>query len=266
MAHHHVIGTAVELADLAWDAYEFRHRRKEESNSIPDHNQRYLELKEAVDQQHSENQRLRAALEEYENVIDEIRALSAQDSSADMSNSHPCPSDLYERLMKTVDSPAFLEKMQVLQQNLKKEEPTTTEMKGDILVNSNLDDTCRWLWITEDAAPTKTEEKSKLDDENYIIVTEEDIVEGIALFMAEIVATNPESKNLSPEQLRSTISSTFANMKETSIIHKLLAASKVTYTVASWGLALYGLYTQRHIVKAATKAVVKSGRVVLRAL
>ncbi|KAH9324695.1 hypothetical protein KI387_004873, partial [Taxus chinensis] len=129
---------------------------------------------------------------------------------------------------------------------------------GDILVNSDLDDASRWLWVTEDAALTKREEKSSLDGQNYIIVTEEDIVEGIALFMARIVAANPQSKNLSPEQLQSTISSTFANMKQTNIIHKLLSAGKVIYTVASWGLALYGLYTQRHIVKAATKAVVKS--------
>ncbi|KAH9317810.1 hypothetical protein KI387_019579, partial [Taxus chinensis] len=260
MAHLHALGTAVELADLAWDAYEFRHHQKEESylNTDQQH-QRCLELKGALDREHSENQRLRAALEEYEKIVQKIQDLSTQDPSAHMPpDSQSFPSDLYEQLTKTVESPAFLEKIQVLQQNLKMDEPVTMEMEGDILVNSDLDDASRWLWVTEDAALTKREEKSSLDGQNYIIVTEEDIVEGIALFMARIVAANPQSKNLSPEQLQSTISSTFANMKQTNIIHKLLSAGKVIYTVASWGLALYGLYTQRHIVKAATKAVVKS--------
>lgn len=265
MASHHLLGTAVEVADLAWDAFEFRHRQKESLSAKADQQKRCLQLEHALERQRSENQHLQAAIDEYQRILQDIQKLPP-DSSSHMPNFEICPSDLHERLIKMVESPAFMDKLQILKQNLERDDPATMEIEGDILVNSSLDDKSRWLWVPEDATPTKREEKCSLDDENYILVTEEDVVEGIALLVAGIVAANPQSKNLTPEQLQSTISSVFDNRNQTNIIHKLLAAGKVMYTAASWGLALYGLYTQRHIIKLATKAVVKSGRIVMMAL
>lgn len=256
-----MLGTVVEVADLALDAYELSHRRNKTNN--PDH---CTQLQAALDNERLENHRLRATLDEYETIIHQINALSKETPDSQMPHYESCPSDLYEQLVKTLESPTFLEKLQALRQNIKKEDTASVEFEGDIMVNSNPDDPSWWVWVTKDTVPNKREEQCTLDDENYIIITEEDIVEGIALFMARIVVNNPNSKSLTPEQLRKTISGAFANMHRTNAIRKLWDAGKVIYTIASCGLTLYGLYTQRHIIKAATKVVVKSGKFIVKAL
>jgi len=192
-----MLGTVVEVADLALDAYELSHRRNKPVN--PDH---CTQLQETLDHERLENHRLRATLEEYETIIQHINALSKETPDSQMPHYESCPSDLYEQLVKTLESPTFLEKLQALRQNV----------------------------------------------------------------MARIVVNNPKSKSLTPEQLQTTISRAFANMHRTNTIRKLWVAGKVIYTIASCGLTLYGLYTQRHIIKAATKVVVKSGKVIVKAL
>lgn len=38
-----------------------------------------------------------------------------------------------------------------------------------------------------------TEEKSEIDNENYVVVTEELVVDGVATFMARCILANPKS-------------------------------------------------------------------------
>lgn len=48
-----------------------------------------------------------------------------------------------------------------------------------------------WVWVSEDMVPK--EEKSGIDNENYVIVTEEHVVDGVATFMAKCILANPKS-------------------------------------------------------------------------
>lgn len=51
-----------------------------------------------------------------------------------------------------------------------------------------------WVWVSEEMVPSTTEESSGIDNENYIVVNEELVVDGVANFIARCVLSNPKSK------------------------------------------------------------------------
>lgn len=50
-----------------------------------------------------------------------------------------------------------------------------------------------WVWVFEDMVSTNAEEKSGIDNENYIVVGEEHVVHGVANFMARCIVANPKA-------------------------------------------------------------------------
>ncbi|ONK65464.1 uncharacterized protein A4U43_C07F37380 [Asparagus officinalis] len=90
-----VVGTMIEMADVAWNALEHRRERKE----IAVEEEEVLHLK-------SENERLKEVLAENLAVLEKISQIS--------SLSKDCPSDLYARLEAAVDSSSFLTKIESL--------------------------------------------------------------------------------------------------------------------------------------------------------
>lgn len=42
--------------------------------------------------------------------------------------------------------------------------------------------------------PSNVEERSAIDHENYVVVTEENVVDGVANFMARCVVSNPNAQ------------------------------------------------------------------------
>ncbi|KAE8715454.1 hypothetical protein F3Y22_tig00110174pilonHSYRG00491 [Hibiscus syriacus] len=65
-----------------------------------------------------------------------------------------------------------------------------------------MEDPSWWVWVTDEMVPSNVEEWSGIDDENYIVVTEEHVVDGVANFMAKCILSNPKAQTLIPEQLQ----------------------------------------------------------------
>lgn len=51
-----------------------------------------------------------------------------------------------------------------------------------------------WVWVTHDIVPDCLEEVSGIDNENYVIISEENVVDGVAYFIARCILENPKSK------------------------------------------------------------------------
>lgn len=64
----------------------------------------------------------------------------------------------------------------------------------DVPINVDDGKVSWWVWVTSEIAPKSLEEVSGIDDENYVIITEEDVVDGIANFIARCILENQKSK------------------------------------------------------------------------
>ncbi|TYH72272.1 hypothetical protein ES332_D05G242700v1 [Gossypium tomentosum] len=93
-----------------------------------------------------------------------------------------------------------------------------------------------------------------LDQEDYVLVRQEDIVEGIACFMAAYLLSLKQTKDLSPNQLQEALSKTFSVKKKKGKLRKAWDRSKVVYNVASWGATAIGIYQNPLLLRAASKA------------
>lgn len=52
------------------------------------------------------------------------------------------------------------------------------------------------MWVPE--VPSNIEEKSGIDNESYVIVSEEHVVDGVATFMARCILANPNALVYNP--------------------------------------------------------------------
>ncbi|XP_008802294.2 uncharacterized protein LOC103716173 isoform X2 [Phoenix dactylifera] len=115
-------------------------------------------------------------------------------------------------------------------------------------------------------------EDKQVDDESdpdgYVLVRQEDIVEGIASFMAAYLLSLKQTKELTPNELQEgefcylTLSKTFAVKKKKSRLRKAWDGSKVIYNVASWSATAIGIYQNPAILKAASAAFWSSCRII----
>ncbi|XP_047341783.1 uncharacterized protein LOC124945399 [Impatiens glandulifera] len=94
----------------------------------------------------------------------------------------------------------------------------------------------------------------ELDQEDFVLVREEDIVEGIACFMAAYLSSLKQTKDLTPNQLQDALSKTFSLKKKKGKLMKAWNGSKVIYNVASWGATAIGIYQNPAILRAASAA------------
>lgn len=62
------------------------------------------------------------------------------------------------------------------------------------MINVGHEEPSWWVWVTEDMVPSNTEERSEIDNDNYVVVNEEQVVEGVANFMARCLVANPKSQ------------------------------------------------------------------------
>ncbi|KAL0426912.1 UNVERIFIED_CONTAM: hypothetical protein Slati_2866000 [Sesamum latifolium] len=79
-----------------------------------------------------------------------------------------------------------------------------------------------------------------LDPEDYVLVGQEDITDGIASFMAAYLLSLKQTKELTPNQLQAALSKTFSLKKKKGKLRKAWDGSKVIYNVASWGATAIG--------------------------
>ncbi|XP_038886055.1 uncharacterized protein LOC120076332 isoform X2 [Benincasa hispida] len=155
--------------------------------------------------------------------------------------------ELCDLLKSKVECRDFLEKLEDAQASVPQ---NTLECSSWDLV-SDVD-----LWESGDA----------LDQEGYVVVKQEDIVDGIACFMAAYLLSLKETKELSPNQLQNALCKTFSVKKRKGKLRKAWDGSKVIYNVASWGATAVGLYQNPVILNAASKAFWTSCQVISKLL
>ncbi|XP_022856617.1 uncharacterized protein LOC111377720 [Olea europaea var. sylvestris] len=254
-----VAKTVLEVADVAWTAIESHHR--ETPILPPPPGKEDLELESL----RSENQRLR-------NLLQQNLTLFRNISSAP-SLLQNCPPDLHERLLAVVNSERFLDQLENLRQNSMEgaackfpfNEPSDKDLeKVEILINVGHEEPSWWVWVTEDMVPSNTEERSEIDNDNYVVVNEEQVVEGVANFMARCLVANPKSQKLTPEQLQGAITKALGGMNKVEKALNIWHAGMMLYTLGMWGLALTGLYKSRAILRLAATGVHTSSKAVLK--
>ncbi|KAF7817019.1 testis-specific Y-encoded-like protein 2 isoform X2 [Senna tora] len=157
--------------------------------------------------------------------------------------------ELCDLLKSQVECPAFLEKLEFAQASVSQN--AAEEGNSWDMVSEND------LWEGEDIDS---------DQEDYVLVRQEDIVEGIACFMAAYLLSLKQTKDLTPNQLQEALSKTFSTKKKKGKLRKAWDGSKVIYNVASWGATAIGIYQNPVILRAATKAFWTSCHVISKLL
>ncbi|KAK6126805.1 hypothetical protein DH2020_039453 [Rehmannia glutinosa] len=94
----------------------------------------------------------------------------------------------------------------------------------------------------------------ELDPEDYVLVGQEDIMDGIASFMAAYLLSLKQTKDLTPNQLQAALCKTFSVKKKKGKLRKAWDGSKVIYNVASWGATAIGIYQNPALFRAASTA------------
>ncbi|KAI3460583.1 hypothetical protein Pfo_017246 [Paulownia fortunei] len=256
-----VAKTVLEVADVAWTAVECCHHRHHDTTPSPP------EIKEREDLDietlRSENERLRKLLEKNLNLLQQI--------SSSPTLLHNCPSDLYDRLLCAVNSESFLNELESLRQkstcSFPFDEPSGVDLeKAEALINVDNEEPSWWVWVSEEMVPNNIEEKSGIDNENYVIVSEEHVVDGVATFMARCILANPKSLNLTPVELQKALMKALGGINKVEKMLNVWHAGKMFYTLATWGLALASLYQGRAILKLATLGVHHSSKMALKVL
>ncbi|KAL2489044.1 hypothetical protein Fot_42336 [Forsythia ovata] len=100
------------------------------------------------------------------------------------------------------------------------------------------------------------------DGEDFVFVRQEDIVEGIACFMAAYLLSLKQTKDVTPNQLQEALCKTFSLKKKKGKLQKALDGSRVIYNVASWGATAIGIYQNPALIRVATTAFWTSCRVI----
>ncbi|CAK9151392.1 unnamed protein product [Ilex paraguariensis] len=176
------------------------------------------------------------------NDQEDDRNVDADDAEeTGMASSVPCrdneTEELCDLLKSRVECPDFLEKLESEQASVPHnvaEEGSSWDMVGenDIWEGGN----------------------NELDTEEYVLIRQEDIVDGIACFMAAYLLSLKEAKDLTPNQLQDALSRTFSVKKKKGKLRKAWDGSKVIYNVASWGATAIGIYQNPALLRAASAA------------
>ncbi|KAF2608675.1 hypothetical protein F2Q68_00043078 [Brassica cretica] len=272
MAGHHameVTKTVLEVADVAWTAVEVYHNHhsdegenhEESTNPITDPRDRELEALR------KENLRLRTLLEANLKLFETLAESAAL--------SHDCPKDIYARLVAMVTSRDFLARLESLRQALSNgtqnqfpfKEPTEDDVQTvEVLIEIDHQEPSWWVLVTDDMIPSNVEEKSAIDNDHYIVVNEEHVVDAVAHFLAKCIMSNPKAKILKPEELQKILAQEVSALSKVGRVVDIWHAGKMFYTFSTWGLAFGGLYQARGALKIAAKGVHATSKVVLRAL
>ncbi|KAJ8445108.1 hypothetical protein Cgig2_029480 [Carnegiea gigantea] len=304
-----VAKTVLEVADLAWSAVESLHHHHHHENPNPNPNpdnpnQCKCSLSaEELEDIRKENRRLRELLEQ--------NLMLLQNISASPCFRNDCPPDLHERIVAAVDSRSFLSRLQSLQSDpgngnefpFKKATEVDLE-SAEILINVGREEPSWWVWVSDDMV-RGTEERSGLDDENYVIVREEHVVDGVANFIARCIVSNPklqvcldkhyhasssivyddrwhsvvvltrlilelaENDSRTAAEDKPAINAVTSSLGGLQKVEKMLNiwhAGMLFYCLSTWGLALAGLYHSRAVLKVAAHGVHHASKLVVKAL
>ncbi|XP_010942661.1 uncharacterized protein [Elaeis guineensis] len=184
-----------------------------------------------------------AAEEEDEEKREEEGCTPRSPSAADQEIDELC-----DLLKSKVESSDFLEK---LGSNHK-----------SVSHSISVDENASWDMVSTTDLWEDKQGDNESDPDGYVLVRQEDIVEGIACFMAAYLLSMKQTKELTPNELQEALSKTFAVKKKKSRLRKAWDGSKVIYNVASWSATAIGIYQNPAILKAASAAFWSSCRVI----
>ncbi|KFK36198.1 hypothetical protein AALP_AA4G090600 [Arabis alpina] len=268
-----VTKTVLEVADVAWTAVEtyHHHHHHNHSNDGENHESTDSIVVDPRDRElealRTENRRLRSLLESNLKLFETL----AESASL----SHDCPSDLYARLVSMVTSKDFLVRLEHLRQALSNgtqnqfpfKEPTEDDVQTvEVLIEMDHQEPSWWVLVTDDMVPSNVEEQSAIDNEHYVVVNEDHVVDAVAHFLAKCIMSNPKAKKLNPEELQKVLVQEVGTLSKVGRMVDIWHAGKMFYTFSTWGLAFGGLYQARGALKIAAKGVHATSKVVLRAL
>lgn len=186
-----------------------------------------------------------------DNIDDNDHELGSERERCDRSSSC-CPDPEAEKLCdlikSRVEGPEFIEKLESAQNSAQQTVLAEEGSSWDMVSDSDL-----WEGGNVD-----------MDQEDYIVVREEDIVDGIASFMAAYLLSLKETKDLTPNQLQEALSKTFSVKKRKGKLRKAFDGTKVIYNVASWSATAIGIYQNPALLRAASTAFWTSCRVISR--
>ncbi|XP_040865314.1 uncharacterized protein [Glycine max] len=188
-----VAKTVLEVADVAWTAVEHTHHLRHRSHPVPAAPAADVcPSDQDLESLRSENRRLRNLLDQNLKLLQNLSEATCFDN---------CPPDLNDRLVATMRSDEYLTRLKYLQQETAsggnqfpfKEATELDYRSADILVNINSQEPSWWVWVTDEKEPINVEELSGIDDENYLVISEEHVVDGVANFMARCILSNPKA-------------------------------------------------------------------------
>ncbi|KAI5083302.1 hypothetical protein GOP47_0003045 [Adiantum capillus-veneris] len=186
-----------------------------------------------------DRERFCAVLDLYEQALQDLRMFARKRSV----NKHMDDDQLYSRLEAKIASPDFLETL------------GSIHMAPAKISQETQDDQSSWDFINEkDWSSSDLEDsRNSLKLESYVVVNQEDIVDGMACFMAKYVSSLPQLKDLSPKQLQTALKKVLGASRK-GRLRRLWSGSKLLYTAASWGATAVSLYNNPIVAQAASKA------------
>lgn len=263
-----VAHTLVEIAEVARYAYHHRpgqHPAEDGGSNAPGlGDDGGGGVGEEAARLREENAMLRARLAEDLTLLRELHGAPCV--------SKECPPDLHNRLLAAVNNASFLAHLEKLKdeserQNTELSSGNMTDVEvGDIPDKMGNGKKGSWVLVASDTAGANLEEISGIDDENYAIINEDDIVDSIASFVARCIIEDPKSKSLSPAQLQKAVAKALDSMKTRWRWSTFWEAAQIMYILTTWGITIAGLYKSRHILKVAAKGAAASARFVMKAL
>ncbi|WOG84777.1 hypothetical protein DCAR_0103962 [Daucus carota subsp. sativus] len=259
--------TVMEMAEVAFTALEcchMQHQLHQGDQPLPS-----LSSDEEMELLRLENRHLKNLLRQNLELLPDLSECSPVLPD--------CPPDLHDRLVASLDSAKFLDQLKSLQEELvndsgcefsSREASGTDLEKAESLIDLTSVEPSWWGWVNGEMVPSCVEERSSIDNENYVVVSEESVVDGIANFMAKCVLSNPNAQKLSPEELQKTLAKALCGngMRKVETMLDIWHAGAMFYTLSTWGLALIGLYNTPAVVRFAAMGAHKSSKLILNAL
>ncbi|PWA52507.1 hypothetical protein CTI12_AA453290 [Artemisia annua] len=172
---------------------------------------------------------------------------------------------LHTRIMDTVESPKFLNQLKTLHKDSVDGIPGLDLRVDEILINVGREEPSLWIWVSDEMLHENVEEKSGIDNDNYVVISQEQVVDAIGNFMARCALLNPKAMNMSPEEMQKRLTKAFRSMSKFEKLMELWHAGQLFYLMATWGLTLAGLYQSRALLRVAARGVHSTGKVVMKA-
>lgn len=66
----------------------------------------------------------------------------------------------------------------------------------EVLIEMDHQEPSWWVLVTDDMVLSNVEEQSAIDNDHYIVVNEEHVVDAVAHFLAKCIMSNPKTKVL----------------------------------------------------------------------